>query len=230
VILSDLGEIKAVAFDIDGTLYRESEFNLMIAGHFLRHIVFFSHFGLVRKALRKKDYYPDFVKTQSEMMAKSLHCSPEQALKKMDKIVYSGLVKYFEEIKPCDGVKELIEKLKAKGLKVALLSDFPPEQKGDIWGLKQYCDFCLGSEDIGALKPSKYVFTALQEKLDVPAEEILYIGNNYKYDVIGPKSAGMKAAWFVSSKRHLKGKKSSLADIAFCSYRTLEKLLFDNSN
>lgn len=230
VILSDLGEIKAVAFDIDGTLYHEAKFNRLIFSHFVRHIVFFSHFGLVRKELRKKDFYEDFAGTQTEMMAKRMHCSKEEAAQKLDKIVYSGLKKYFTMLEPCDGAIELIRRLKENGLKIGLLSDFPPEQKGDIWGIKQYCDFCLGSEEIGALKPSSYVFNVLQQKFDVPAENILYIGNNFKYDVLGPKEAGMKAAWFVSSKRLLKGKKAEAADIAFCSYRILEKTLFGNAN
>ena len=230
MILSNLGEIKAVAFDIDGTLYHEAEFNKLIISHFLRHIVFFSHFGLVRRDLRKNDYYKDFTGTQIEMMAKRMHCSKEKAEQMLDQIVYSGLKKYFTKLEPCDGAIELIKRLKDNGIKVGLLSDFPPEQKGDIWGIKQYCEFCLGSEEIGALKPSSYVFNVLQQKFDVPSENILYIGNNFKYDVLGPKKTGMKAAWFVPSSRHLKSKKAGMADLAFCSYRTLEKTLFGNTN
>ncbi|MCR4954094.1 MAG: HAD family hydrolase [Treponema sp.] len=230
MILSNLGEIKAVAFDIDGTLYHEAEFNSLIFTHFVRHLVFFSHFGLVRKELRKKDFYEDFVGTQAEMMAKRMHCSKEKAQEKLDKIVYSGLKNYFTKLEPCDGALDFIKRLKENGIKIALLSDFPPEQKGDIWGIKQYCDLCIGSEEIGGLKPSEHVFKTLQQKIGVPAEEILYIGNNHKYDVEGPKKTGMKAAWFVPSKKHLKGKKAEMADIAFCSYRTLEKTLFGNDN
>ncbi len=230
MILSNLGEIKAVAFDIDGTLYHEAKFNSLIFTHFVRHLVFFSHFGLVRKELRKKDFYEDFKGTQTEMMARRMHCSKEKAQEKLDKIVYSGLKKYFTQLEPCDGALDFIKRLKENGIKIALLSDFPPEQKGDIWGIKQYCDLCIGSEEIGGLKPSEYVFKTLQQKIGVPAEEILYIGNNHKYDVVGPKKTGMKAAWFVPSKRHLKGKKAEMADIAFCSYRTLEKTLFGNDN
>lgn len=229
MIFSDLGEIKAVAFDIDGTLYRERDFNISIATHFLKHIFFFSCFGLVRRNLRKNGFYEDFVQTQTEMMAKKLCCSNEKAAKILDRIVYSGLEPYFQKLKPCDGAKELVARLKENGLKIALLSDFPPEQKGDVWGIKQYCDVCLGSEEIGALKPSEYVFNSLQKTLGVAPEEILYVGNNYKYDVEGPKKCGMKAAWFVSSERKTKRNKR-LADIIFCSYRTLEEKLFGNQS
>ena len=62
----------------------------------------------------------------------------------------------FKKVKPYKNVKETFIKLKEAGYKVAILSDFPPEQKGDIWGVLPYCDGVYGAEHIGALKPSKY--------------------------------------------------------------------------
>lgn len=229
VYFKNLGEIKAVTFDIDGTLYREHKLNFRIIPHFLRHIVFFSKYGIARKELRKVDYYPDFEKAQAEIMSKKLKCSPEKAIEKLNHIVYTGLKKYFPRFNACKGVKELIQKLKQNGIKIAVLSDFPPEQKGDIWGIKDYCDVVLGSEEIGALKPSPYVFTTLAKKLNTPAEEILYVGNHHGYDVIGPKKAGMKAAWFISPLKGWFNKKSKNADFTFYHYNQLEKYLFDNN-
>jgi len=222
-----LGEIDAVAFDIDGTLYRESKLNIRIIPHFLSHIIFFSKYGLARKELRRQDYYPDFNKAQAELMGKYLKCSPEEAQEKLDKIVYTGLKHYFTKFKACRNALELIKRLKEAGVKIAVLSDFPPDQKGDIWGIRQYCDLALGSEEIGSLKPSARVFSTLSEKLATPAEKILYVGNHHQYDVVGPKKAGMKAAWIISPVEALFGKKSKVADITFSRYSQLEKILFD---
>ena len=75
----------------------------------------------------------------------------QKAQKKLDDIVYIGLRKYFPRFNPADGAPELIKRLKDNGVKIVFLSDFPPEQKGDIWGLKQYCDLCFTTEEYGAL-------------------------------------------------------------------------------
>ena len=106
------------------------------------------------------------------------------------------------------------------------LSDFPPEQKGEIWGIKQYCDAIVGSEEEGALKPSPVPFQALSKKLEVPVEQILYVGNSHKYDILGPKKIGMKAAWFVTKKSKLKSKKAEAADFTFYKYSQLEEYIF----
>jgi len=226
VKISNFGEIKVVAFDIDGTLYEESKLNSRIILHFLKHLRFFSLYGIARVELRKKYDYEDFKTTQAELMAKKLHCSPQKAQKKLDDIVYVGLRKYFSRFDCRKGARELIKKLKEAGVKIALLSDFPPEQKGDLWGLKPYCDLLLGTEEVGALKPSPKAFLVMAERLGVSTKEIFYVGNNHKYDVEGPKKIGMRAAWIISPLKGILGKKSQTADFTFYKYSQLEEFIF----
>ena len=75
----DLSEIKAVAFDIDGTLYRAWKFNLRIAPYFLFHSIFFLKYGLVRNIMHRTAATPEFVKLQASHMAKKLKCTQEEA-------------------------------------------------------------------------------------------------------------------------------------------------------
>lgn len=220
--VENLGEIKAVAFDIDGTLYKDWHLFRRMTFHFLRYSLFFLEYGLVRTSLRKGDAVDDFPKAQAEKMANYLKCSPEEAAEKLDRIVYSGLKHYFDKIKPCNYSYETIKEFKNAGLKIALLSDFPPEQKGELWGLKPYCDVLLGTEECGALKPSPVPFKILADKLGVKTEEILYVGNNLKFDVLGSKRVGMKSAWFVSPAKYFWQKKNKSADFVFCDYRKLK--------
>ena len=219
----NLGEIDAVAFDIDGTLYRNIVFYTRVLPHYLRHWRFFRKFNKVRKMLRddkrNEKGYNDLYRTQIGFLAK------EQQL---NYIVYEGLRPFFEKMNACHGAAELIHRLKAAGFKIALLSDFPPEQKGEIWGIKKDCDLLLSSELIGALKPSSKPFEELAEKLEVPVERILYIGNSHAYDVAGPKKLGMKAGWFVPWIRGRFGVRSKIADITFWHYSQLEKFIFNN--
>ena len=82
----NLSEIKAVAFDIDGTLYRTWKFNIRMPFHFFIHCFFFLKYGLVRNELRKKEISGNIQQIQAEMMAKRLKCSPEKAISELDRI------------------------------------------------------------------------------------------------------------------------------------------------
>lgn len=222
----DFTNIKAVAFDIDGTIYRTWKFNIRMPVYFFSHGIFFLKYGLVRNIMHKSEATDEFVKVQAQHMAKKLHCSPEEAEKRLDKVIYKGLEKKFVHIKPCKGVVDLIKRLKDNGYKIAVLSDFPPEQKGDIWGIRDLCDVVLGSEEAGALKPASTPFLKLADKLALPPEEILYVGNNFKYDIVGAKNVGMKAAWLVLPSLFKGGKKAKFADFTFSHYCQLEEAIF----
>ncbi|NLM00046.1 MAG: HAD family hydrolase [Treponema sp.] len=218
-------KIKAVAFDIDGTLYSNFQLYSKIWFYFLRHLRFFISFNRVRKILHKTAPLPDFYEYQRRLLAKEMKISVEEAKNKINTIVYEGFKPYFKKIKTIPHVEETFVKFKKCGLKIALLSDFPPEQKGDIWNLAQYCDVILGSEALGALKPSKYPFGILAKKLDLPAEQILYVGNNVRCDVKGAKNFGMKSAYLLPFWRKIFNKKHNLADISFKNYRQLQKIV-----
>lgn len=225
--MGELGDIQAVAFDIDGTLYETWKLNTRIVFHFLAHNHFFLHYGLVRSALRKDKAEGDFSRIQAEYMARRLKTTPEKAQEALDRIVYQGLKKFFLRITPCKNAVECVAKIKEKGLKVAILSDFPPEQKGELWGIKAMADLSMGTEECGALKPNPIAFVKMAEKLGIKPENILYVGNSYKYDVVGSKAAGMKSAWFTSKSkaRKRKNKENELADIRFSNYADLMQVL-----
>lgn len=225
--IKNLGEIKAVAFDIDGTLYKEGPLYLKMFPYVLRHAPFFIKYGRVRKQLHREAGVHQFMRAQALLMAKGSKYTAEESKERIEKIVYEGLKDYFVHGKPCEHAYELIKRLKESGMKIALLSDFPPEQKGNVWGIKPYCDVIMGTEVTGALKPCPLSFRKMAERLDVPCEQILYVGNSYRYDVLGSKNAGMKAAWF-TDKKESKRKDKTAADIVFNSYYDLEKVLFES--
>lgn len=217
--------IKAVAFDIDGTLYADWRLYTRISGYFLKHLFFFIQYNKVRKVLHQTAPLADFYEYQSRLLAKLMFTTPERAREKIEDICYEGLKPYFVKIKPYKQVYETIYALKSAGLKIAILSDFPPEQKGRVWGVRSLCDVCLGSEEIGALKPSKYAFGTLAQELHLAPEEILYVGNSIKYDVRGANYAGMKTAYFMDFKHRLFNRKCAEADISFKTYRQLRNIV-----
>ncbi len=220
-----LKDISVIAFDIDGTLYPSYSLNIRIVAYFLRHLRFYISYNKARRVLHRSAPLPDFYEYQSRVLADYLKCNPEKSKKLIQDIVYDGLKKYFTKVKPFKGVKEVLPQLKAAGYRLAILSDFPPEQKGDLWGLYSLFDVVLGSEQCGALKPSKYPFGILARTLNVKEENILYVGNSVKYDVRGSKGAGMKSALIVPWWKKLFHLSNREADICFTSYRQLAHIV-----
>jgi len=212
-------KIKAVAFDIDGTLYPNSSFFSKVWFYYLIHIRFFRKYNKVRKLLRNSDNLvktTDFFEKQAQLFAETAHCTVEKAREKIQKIVYDGLVPYYAATKTFKDVDEAFRMLKANNIKIAILSDFPVEQKGELWGLKPMCDVLFGSEKIGVLKPSPVCFEELAKALGEKPEDILYVGNSFEYDVLGSKNAGYKSAWIT---KKVKKNQTNVADMEFSTYR-----------
>ena len=223
--IKGLGEIEAIGFDIDGTLYAQWRLTARALLRYVANGIFFLHYGLVRNEMHRLPQTDSFSQIQAEKMAKRMKCSPEEAYSRMDRIVYTGLEPYFEKVKCYPNIEETFRKFKEAGLKLALLSDFPPEQKGEIWGVKKYCDVVLGTEKLGALKPDPYSFLKMAEALDVSPEKILYVGNSKKYDVRGAHNAGMKCAYLLPLWRKIFNKPLKEADISFSTYRQLQEIV-----
>ena len=216
-------EIKAVAFDIDGTLYPDSRLYIRMAFYFVKNLKFFLHYNKIRKILHRTAVLADFFEYQGRLLAEELSISNDEAKKMIEEKVYKGLEPFFVNLKPYPYIKETFEKFKAKGLKLGILSDFPPEQKKDIWGTAPLCDVVMGSEKTGALKPSIYTFGSLIAELDLPAENILYVGNSISSDVKGAKAAGMQTAYLAPRWRLLFKKLPNEADFSFRNYRKLQE-------
>ena len=229
-VTNQFKDIEAIAFDIDGTLYSSARFYCRIAFYFLRHLDFFINYNKARQILHKTAPLADFYGYQARLFNEASGGKEDEvelAKTVIQAIIYDGLKPYFDKTKPFNGVKEFFETAKSKGLKLALLSDFPPEQKGDVWGLAPMCDVVMGSESLGALKPSVYAFGQLAMNLGVPNEKILYVGNSVRADIDGAKNAGMKTAYIQTGIGRLFNKRPVNSDISFKTYRQLKKIVLE---
>jgi putative hydrolase of the HAD superfamily len=221
--------IKAVAFDIDGTLYPEWKLSLLMAPYILKHARFFAAFRRTRSILHRQQWTgkENFQALQSETLAKELNVSVDDARDKIDTLVYTGFKPFFRHIAPFKEARETVIAFKEAGLKTALLSDFPPAQKGDVWGIAPLCDAVFGTEEWGALKPSPIPFLKLSAHLGVPPENILYVGNSLKYDVAGAQGAGLRTAVILPLGRRIFSKPYKEATISFKNYRQLRQIVLE---
>jgi putative hydrolase of the HAD superfamily len=99
-----------------------------------------------------------------------------------------------------------------------VLSDFPVSNKLVYMGLEGLWDCAFTSEETQYLKPDSRPFIELAKQLGTEPKNVLYVGNSFKYDVLGAKKAGMYTAY-------LSKKPAKEADINFTSYTQFQKIL-----
>lgn len=188
-------QISAVAFDFDGTLYPYNRMLLHSIPLGMRHPRFISQFSAMRREIRDIRPIPDFHGFQAELMAARLGIPAARALELINRIIYDKWMGCFQGIHPFPGVETCLHRLKADGMKIALLSDFPVETRLRGIGLDRIpWDCAFTSEESGYLKPNPEPFLLLARRLDLDPGRILYVGDTFRYDIRGARSVGMKTA------------------------------------
>lgn len=208
--------LSAVAFDIDGTMYSNRDMYIRSARYLVSHYRFLRGFARMRKQIR--DIYPilDFKTTQAEILGGILRIDPVAAKLLIDRWINSELDSVYQKLSPFRYLRDCIEELRKSGLRLGVLSDFPVGEKLDYLGFTDMWDCIISSADVGYLKPRPEPFRALCKGLDASPEQIVYIGNNYEYDIMGAADSGLKTAHLTRIRR-----RKSVANIEFSDYRRL---------
>jgi len=223
------GAIKAVSFDLDGTLYPNYRLYRRLVPFLLTHPFFFMAFNLVRHKLHSPQWTEtapapgfSFYDEQASLMAEILHQKQAPVREKAERLIYRTWETLFSGVKTFPFVRETLSAFRSAGLRLAVLSDFPPGRKISVLGLDGLFEAVLSSEETGRLKPSGVPFAALAKSLKLEAREILYVGNSPHYDAAGARLAGMKTALIkrnVFSTGHCPD--TGGADFVFRNYRQL---------
>jgi putative hydrolase of the HAD superfamily len=215
----------AAAFDLDGTLYPNWRFYLLLLPFIIKEQRHLRAFGKARDRLRAEEGIGEvpLYERQARYMSEILKAEPRLLEEKTERLIYRGWEPLFKKVRLFPFVKETLQALKDSGVKLGLLSDFPPKTKLEYLGLSGLWDTILCSEETGRLKPDPLPFRELARSLGVAPEEILYVGNSFSYDVLGSQRAGMKAAWMTSYRNFRKkpGRLRGEADFIFYDYRQL---------
>jgi putative hydrolase of the HAD superfamily len=97
--------------------------------------------------------------------------------------------------RPCVGAVETLRILKARGLKIALVSNFDGRLHRVVaeLELKPFFDAVIVSSEAGWAKPSPRIYAAALDALGVEPGEALMVGDRPKEDVAGAKAAGLRA-------------------------------------
>ena len=125
-------KIKAVGFDLDGTLYPAWSMFAVSADLGIRHPFLLRAFSQARKRLRTRVAAGEletgsfgtkqltaseaFKARQTLMVAKSLGADPAPIAQSIDATIYSAIEKRFFRVKPYPGVADCLEALRRSGL------------------------------------------------------------------------------------------------------------------
>lgn len=122
------------------------------------------------------------------------------------------------EITLYDGVSELIQKLKSKGIKVGIITDgrvSGQKRKLQALGLDKLIDDIIITDELGGTqfrKPCDIAFRIMQRRWGLPFEQMVYVGDNAEKDFQAPKQLGIRSVW-VQNKEGLYQKNATDIDV-----------------
>ncbi|MCL1696938.1 HAD family hydrolase [Lysinibacillus sp. BPa_S21] len=190
--------IKAAIFDLDGTLLnRDESVKMFIGRQYDRLSKLIGH-------IPKEKYVTRFIELDNRgyVWKDKVY---QQLVNEFDfvNLTWEELLQdYLSEFKnnciPFPNLIRMLEELKSNNLLLGMITNgYGQFQMDNIMalGIDKYFDVILISEWEGIKKPDPRIFNKALEKLNVSANESIFMGDHPKNDVIGAKKVGMKGIW-----------------------------------
>lgn len=181
--------MKAVIFDLDGTLTDSIE-----------SIAYCANTALARLGygpFERCDFKQFVGDGARKLLERCLLHRGDESLEHMpqfEKYYHELFAEYcMYEVKPYEGIVTLLENLKERGVRIAVLSNKPHEQAVEVvehfFG-EDCFDVILGQKESMERKPSPDGVYYIAEQMNLPLSEIIYVGDT-KTDMKTGKSAGV---------------------------------------
>lgn len=175
--------IKAVLFDLDGTLLDTNE------------LIYKSFNYILNERLNMNIPKEDITKLYGEPIETSLKrffSNEEDIINTIKEYRKYNLEHHDNMCKAFDGVIELLKSLKSKNIKIAIVTSKRKDMA--MRGLKisnilEYVDVIMSPEDTDKHKPDPQPAIRACEKLNVKPEEAIMVGDS-SYDLLCGKDAG----------------------------------------
>jgi phosphoglycolate phosphatase len=171
-----ISEVKAAIFDLDGTTLDTIE----SIGTTLNKVLEENEM----KQHTMEDYKIFVGDGQIELVERALKASGDEKLENFDKVM-SEYIEAFKtgcryNVKPYDGIRELLDNLKKRNIKIAIFSNKQHNNVEsiieDIFG-QEYYDAVLGQREDHDKKPCGKGIDIILEQLNVAPENCIYIGD-----------------------------------------------------
>ncbi len=228
-------KIKVVCFDIDGTLYPKWVTDLKLVRSFFPSPLLAIRYQRFRRHIREEGVQETvpaneqgFRLRQANWMAqqnrdRETGGAVERMAEKIESQFYSSWKKSFSRLPAYPQVRETFEFLRSKGLRIAVLSDFPLEAKLAALHVDDLVDFAVCAEASGYLKPHVAPFQLVCDSMNITPPEVLYVGDSCHKDMFGASRVGMGTALIAphattERKKKMRQKECTYADFIFSNY------------
>lgn len=187
-----MGEmIKAIIFDFWGTLVEQGTYSpLRQSYNILRVRMPFSPFVVKFESVFMLKKYEDQANA-FRAVCNAFNIGPDPSV--IDKLIgvwnkSKLLAKPYEETIP------VLESLKSRGFKLALISNCPYNSTEPVlekFDLTKYFDVIMLSWDVGYLKTDPKMFESILRRLHLDKSEVLMVGDSIQTDIEGAEAVGI---------------------------------------
>ena len=196
----DWSDIGLVAFDVDGTLYRQSALRMRMARDMLshaaltrswRHVAVLRAYRKIRETLGHEevdDFDPELV----TRTAAAVRVPPDLVRAVVAEWIDFRPLRYLSACR-YPAITELFDGLRASGKTIGVLSDYPVAAKLAAMGLAADHIACAGDAHVGILKPHPRGFLSLISAAGVRPDKAVLIGDRADRDGLAARRAGAHA-------------------------------------
>lgn len=202
----DPRRVKAIVFDVDGTLYRQAPLRRAMLMRLLRACVLAPLRGLrtlrVLSAYRKAQEDLRARQTGGDLAEAQLRLACERT--GSERAFAAACVTRWMEEEPLPlvsrfaqpGLGQFVASCRASGIRLGVLSDYPAEAKLRALGLGDAFDavVCTRASEVGFFKPHPRGLEVTLRKLGTDAAATLYVGDRPEVDAAAARAAGMPCA------------------------------------
>jgi putative hydrolase of the HAD superfamily len=207
-LLDSLGRgSRAVGFDLDGTLFDPRGSATAAVQHLIRDLdrepstelvsAWFDleaeHFEAWRSG---RASFEEQRRLRIGGVLRLLGVSDRDGRADPDVLLERYLAIYRRSWRAFDEARPVLLGLRARGIRIGVLTNGNHAQQTDklrATGLAALVDAVCISEQIGYAKPDRRAFEVLADRLETPANTLLFVGDNPEHDVAGARAAGIRA-------------------------------------
>lgn len=211
--------LRAVGFDLDGTLFDHRGSARDGVRHFLRSLGVEPSSGALESWFTAEDIqferwrvgeigFQEQRRQRLRAVLPALGVTLPTDDAGLDALFDGYLQAYRRSWRAFPDSRDLIDTLRASGYRVGLLTNGKQAQqldklhRTDLFG--GFDVVCI-SEHLGVQKPDPQAFIALATQLSVAPEAVLFVGDHQAHDVDGARSAGMRGLLVDRSATHTAG-------------------------